>query len=161
LSDSNETTPLEGECDPRFESVRDVFAKQLAQQEIGGAISFTLDGETVVDLWGGWFDKAHSKPWARDTIVNTYSTTKGMTALVAHRLVEQGKIDLDAPVADYWPEFAAAGKQDIPVRWLLCHRAGLPAIREKMAPESLYDWDSCCAGLARSEPWWTPGEKHG
>ena len=161
MSDRNEAIPLEGECDPRFEAVREVFAKQLARQEVGAAISFTLDGETVVDLWGGWVDKAHTRPWARDTIVNTYSTTKGMTALVAHRLVEQGRIDLDAPVAEYWPEFADAGKQDIPVRWLLCHRAGLPAIRETMPDDALYDWDACCAGLARSEPWWKPGEQHG
>lgn len=158
---ATDAAPLEGHCDPRFERVREVFAERLPKKEIGAAIAFTLDGEPVVDLWGGFFDKSHSKPWARDTIVNTYSTTKGMTAIVAHRLVEQGKIDLDAPVAQYWPEFAAKGKAEIPVRWLLSHQAGLPAIREPLPAETLFDWDAICAALAETEPWWTPGTQHG
>ena len=84
-----------------------------------------------------------------------------MTALIAHRLVEQGKIDLDAPVATYWPEFAAEGKKEVPVRWLLSHQVGLPAIRETLPSETLYDWDAMCSALAATEPWWTPGTKHG
>ncbi len=155
------TPPLEGHCEPRFARVREVFAEMLAKNEVGAAIAFSLDGETVVDLWGGWADKAKTRPWQRDTIVNTYSTTKGMTALVAHRLVEQGHLDLDAPVAAYWPEFAAAGKAEIPVRWLLTHQAGLPAIRETLPAETLFDWDAMCAALAATEPWWTPGTQHG
>ena len=153
--------PIEGHCDPRFARVREIFETQVAKNEVGAAIAFTLNGESVVDLWGGYATKDCAQPWERDTIVNTYSTTKGMTALVAHRLVEQGLIDLDAPVAQYWPEFAAAGKQDVPVRWLLSHQVGLPAIRETLPPETLYDWDAMCAALAATEPWWTPGEKHG
>jgi CubicO group peptidase (beta-lactamase class C family) len=153
--------PLEGHCEPRFARVREVFAEMLAKIEVGAAIAFTLDGETVVDLWGGWVDKQKTQPWQSDTIVNTYSTTKGPTALVAHRLVEQGRLDLDAPVADYWPEFAAAGKAEIPVRWLLTHQAGLPAIRETLPPETLFDWDAMCTALAETEPWWTPGTRHG
>ena len=155
------SVPIDGHCDPRFARVREVFEKKVAANEVGASIAFTLNGESVVDLWGGYADKDKNEPWGRNTIANTYSTTKGMTALIAHRLVEQGKIDLDAPVVSVWPEFAAEGKQDIPIRWLLSHQSGLPAIRETLPAEALYDWDAMCAGLAASKPWWTPGEKHG
>lgn len=153
--------PIHGHCDPRFSQVRDIFASKLARDEVGAAIAFTLGGESVVDLWGGHTSRDRTQEWQRDTIVNTYSTTKGLTALVAHRLIEQGRIDLDAPVASYWPEFAQAGKAEAPVRWLLTHQMGLPAVREKLAPEVLYDWDAMCAALAATEPWWPPGSKHG
>ena len=153
--------PLDGNCTPRFEKVRQVFHEKLAENEVGAAIAFTLHGEPVVDLWGGHTAADRAEPWTADTIVNTYSTTKGMTALVAHRLVEQGKIDLDAPVAQYWPEFAAHGKQDVPVRWLLSHQVGLPAIRTPLPSEALYDWDAICTALADTQPWWTPGDRHG
>jgi len=155
-------TAVQGTCDPRFEAVRTVFAERIdANQEVGAAIAFVLDGELVVDLWGGYADRERTRPWRRDTIVNTYSTTKGMTTICAHRLVEQGRLDLDAPVARYWPEFAQAGKASIPVRWLLCHKAGLPAIRRPMPKESLYDWNAMIEGLAETEPWWEPGTQHG
>ena len=99
---------VEGHCDPRFAPVRDLFEQSFAGgEELGAAIAFCLDGELVVDLWGGHRDLARTEPWTRDTLVNTYSTTKGMTALCAHRLVERGLLELDAPVARYWPEFAA------------------------------------------------------
>ena len=153
--------PIHGHCEPRFAKVREIFEAKLAKDEVGAAIAFTLRGEPVVDLWGGHTGQDRAQEWGRDTIVNTYSTTKGMTALVAHRLVEQGRIELDAPVASYWPEFAQAGKGDVPVRWLLTHQAGLPAVHEKLAAEVLYDWDAMCAALAATEPWWTPGSKHG
>ena len=161
MSKSDLAAPVQGHCDPRFAKVREVFEERVPKHEVGASIAFTLNGESVVDLWGGYKDKAHTEVWDRDTIANTYSTTKGMTALVAHRLVEQGKIDLDAPVANYWPEFAAAGKQEVPVRWLLSHQVGLPAVRETLPSETLYDWDAMCAALAATEPWWTPGTKHG
>lgn len=155
-------TTIHGTCDPRFESVRRIFSERIeSKQEVGAAIAFTLEGELVVDLWGGHVDRERTRPWERDTLVNTYSTTKGMTTICAHRLLEQGRLDLDAPVARYWPEFAQAGKQDIPVRWLLSHRAGLPAIRKPMPAESLYDWDAMVTALAETAPWWTPGSKHG
>jgi CubicO group peptidase (beta-lactamase class C family) len=120
-----------------------------------------VDGETVVDLWAGSADKAGTRPWERDTIVNVYSTTKGMTAICAHRLVDQGLLDLDAPVAKYWPEFAQAGKEALPVRYLLSHRAGLPAIKAPLPKGSMYRWDTMTAALAAQEPWWEPGTKHG
>ena len=157
------SVPVGGHCDPKFASVQKVFTERLeAGKEIGAAIAFTLNGESVVDLWGGYY-AGHSteREWERDTLVNTYSTTKGMTAICAHQLVEAGRLDLDAPVAEYWPEFKAAGKSEIPVRWLLSHQSGLPAIRRELPPETLFDWSALCAALAEQEPWWTPGTKHG
>ena len=120
---------VEGTCDPRFTAVREVFAEQLANpDEIGAAVAMTLEGERVVDLWGGHADPKRTRAWTPDTLENLVSTTKGMTALCAHRLADQGKLDLDAPVARYWPEVAQADKGAIPGRWLLDHSAGLVAI---------------------------------
>jgi CubicO group peptidase (beta-lactamase class C family) len=152
---------LQGECDARFERVRRVFEKSFEGGEVGAAVAVTLDGRPVVDLWGGFADAARTRPWQRDTIVNVYSTTKGVTAICAHRLVEAGKLDLDAPVARYWPEFAQAGKQRLPVRYLLSHQAGLPAIRKILPQDALYDWNAMCEALAAETPWWEPGTKHG
>jgi CubicO group peptidase (beta-lactamase class C family) len=154
------TPPVGGHCDPRFEKVRRAFEASFAD-EVGAAVAVTLDGEPVVDLWGGWADEAARKPWERDTLVNVYSTTKGMTAICAHKLIEQGRLDVDEPVATYWPEFAAAGKQDLPVRYLLSHKAGLPAVARPLDADAWYDWELATAALAEQEPWWKPGEKHG
>jgi CubicO group peptidase (beta-lactamase class C family) len=153
---------IDGYCDARFERVRAVFAENFAQRnEYGAAVAAYLDGKQVLDLWGGHADRERSRPWTRDTIVNLFSTTKGLTAICAHRLVDQGLLDLDAPVALYWPEFAQAGKDHIRVRQLLNHRAGLPAIRHRIPDESIYDWAAMTSALAAEEPWWTPGTKHG
>jgi CubicO group peptidase (beta-lactamase class C family) len=154
--------PVAGHCDPRFRAVREVFEANLRDGlDLGASVAFTLDGEAVVDLWGGWLEFDRKQEWQRDTLVNLYSTTKGMTAICAHRLVQEGRIDLDAPVADYWPEFAQAGKEGIPVRWLLSHQAGLPAVRKPLPKESLYDWSAMTEALAEQEPWWEPGTRHG
>ncbi len=152
---------IHGHCDERFGALREVFAESFSKGEVGAAVAVMVDGELAVDLWGGHADAEGSRPWQRDTLVNVYSTTKGMTALCAHRLVEEGRLDLDAPVARYWPEFAQAGKADIPVRWLLSHQAGLPAVRKRLEQDALYDWDGMCTALAEQEPWWEPGTKHG
>ncbi len=153
---------VEGHCDPRFAPIRAIFEGSFANgEEIGAAICFYLDGAKVVDLWGGTRDVAGTTPWTHDTLVNVYSTTKGMTALCAHQLVERGLLDLDAPVAQYWPEFAQKDKGAIPVRWLLSHQAGLPAIRKPLAQDDLYDWNTMAAALAEQEPWWEPGTRHG
>jgi CubicO group peptidase (beta-lactamase class C family) len=152
---------VQGRCETRFERVRRVFEKSFEGGEVGAAVAITLDGEPVVDLFGGYADAARTRPWQRDTIVNVYSTTKGVTALCAHRLVEAGKLDLDAPVARYWPEFAQAGKERIPVRWLLSHQAGLPAVRKLLPQDALYDWPVLCEALAAETPWWEPGTQHG
>jgi CubicO group peptidase (beta-lactamase class C family) len=153
------TPTVYGHCDPRFGAVRERFLENFRERdEIGAAVAVVHGGERVVDLWAGHADPARTRPWQKNTLVHVYSTTKGMTALAAHRLADQGKLDLDAPVAEYWPEFAQAGKTEVPVRWLLCHRAGLQALRAWLPPESLYDWDAVCAALAAETPWFTPGE---
>jgi CubicO group peptidase (beta-lactamase class C family) len=153
---------IEGTCDPRFQRVKDAFAANFeTAHEVGAAVAMYIDGKPVVDLWGGHSDQARTQPWNRDTLVNVYSTTKGLAAMCAHRLVDQGKLDLDAPVAKYWPEFAQAGKDKLPVRFLLSHRAGLPAIRKTLPPEALYDWKTMTDAIAAQEPWWVPGTKHG
>ncbi|MHB8381257.1 MAG: serine hydrolase domain-containing protein [Candidatus Binataceae bacterium] len=153
---------IEGTCGEKFHRVRESFAANFEDAgEIGAAIAVTLDGAPVIDLWGGHADAARTRPWTRDTLVNVYSTTKGLTAICAHRLVDQGKLDLDAPVAKYWPEFAQAGKDKLPVRFLLSHQAGLPAVSKPLAPETFYDWTAMCAALAEQKPWWEPGTRHG
>jgi CubicO group peptidase (beta-lactamase class C family) len=153
---------IEGVCERRFEPVRETFANNFSTLgETGAAVAVTLDGRPVVDLWAGHIDSARTQPWTRDALVNVYSTTKGMTAICAHRLVDQGRLDLDAPVATYWPEFAQAGKATLPVRDLLSHRAGLPVIRQSLPPNAIYEWDTMTAALAVEEPWWEPGTQHG
>lgn len=159
---SEHTPAVQGHCDPRFAAVRAAFEENFAERgEVGAAVAVTVHGESVVDLWGGWADEAHTRPWERDTLVNVWSTTKGPTALCAHVLVDRGQLDLDAPVAKYWPEFAAAGKEGVLVRHLLCHTAGLPGLRERHAFEQFYDWEFTNARLAASEPWWEPGTATG
>jgi CubicO group peptidase (beta-lactamase class C family) len=153
---------IEGESDPRFERVRKAFAANFeTRREVGAAVAVTFDGRPVVDLWGGTSDRAAARSWARDTIVNVYSTTKGLVAICAHRLVDQGRLDLDSPVARYWPEFAQAGKQDLPVRFLLNHKAGLPAIKAALPLDAVFDWKTMTTMLAAHEPWWVPGTRHG
>ncbi len=153
---------VDGNCEARFARVREAFAENFKSGgEVGASMAVVVDGRPVVDLWGGWADKARTRAWTRDTIVNTFSTTKGLTAICAHRLAGEGRLDLDAPVAKYWPEFAAAGKERIPVRALLNHRAGLAAVRRQLAASDLYDWPTITAALAAEEPWWEPGTRHG
>src|SRR5258705_627903 len=153
-------TPVEvqGRVHARYSKVRDVFAEQFrGGSELGAAVAISVDGEPVVDLFAGWADPACTRPWTADTISHVYSVTKGMTALCAHRLLDRGALELDAPVARYWPEFAQAGKGGIRVRWLLSHRAGLQALRTLLPPETLYDWHAMCGELAAAEPCIAPG----
>ncbi|HEV2171097.1 MAG TPA: serine hydrolase domain-containing protein [Candidatus Binatus sp.] len=153
---------IEGSCDPRFKNVREIFAANFENGlEVGAAVAATIDGKTVFDLWGGYADKAKTRPWTRDTLVNVFSTTKGIAAICAHRVVDQGKLDLNAPVSKYWPEFAQAGKEGIPVNYLLTHRAGLPAVRKQLPMDAFTNWPVMCAALAAQEPWWKPGTAHG
>jgi CubicO group peptidase (beta-lactamase class C family) len=153
---------ISGTCDDAFAPVRAAFAENFrAREELGAAVSVYVDGRPVVDLWAGHTDWARTQAWRRDTLVNVYSTTKGVTALAAHRLVDEGRLDVDAAVAKYWPEFAQAGKGDIPVRGLLGHRAGLPGVRKLLPGEALYDWEAMTSALAAETPWWEPGTAHG
>jgi CubicO group peptidase (beta-lactamase class C family) len=153
---------VEGTCDPRFAAVGDAFAANLdAGIENGAALAIEVDGRLVVDVWGGSRDPARTTPWQRDTLVCAFSCTKGLVATLALLLVERGDLDLDAPVATYWPEFAAAGKHTIPVRWLLTHEAGLAAIDAPLPFGSLSDWDLMITSLAAQAPNWPPGTAHG
>jgi len=130
-----------GDCDPRFERVRGTFVENFQRHgEVGAAVSVMVDGHCAVDLWAGHADQAKTRAWERDTIVNVWSTTKGLCAMCAHRLADQGQLDFEAPVAKYWPEFAQAGKGMIPVSYLLNHKAGLAAIRAPLRDEELFSW---------------------
>ncbi|MEV4383373.1 serine hydrolase domain-containing protein [Streptosporangium sp. NPDC049644] len=151
-----------GNTAPGFEGVREAFAANLAgDQEVGAAVGVYLHGRKVVDLWGGIADPETGRRWERDTLQVVYSTTKGVTAACAHLLAQRGELDLDAPVADYWPEFAANGKDGIPVRWLLTHQAGLPVIDHPITPAEAIAWDPMVTALAAQRPSWEPGTEHG
>lgn len=154
--------PLDGSCDPRFAAVKDVFAASFAEGlDVGASVAVVHRGELVVDLWGGFADAERTRPWERDTITNVWSSTKTMTFLVAHMLADRGQLDLHAPVARYWPEFAENGKEGVLVRHLMAHTAGLSGWEEPMTYPDFYDWDATCAKLARQAPWWEPGTASG
>jgi CubicO group peptidase (beta-lactamase class C family) len=153
---------VHGECDPRFGAMRDIMAAHLASgEDLGASASVTLNGHTVVDLWGGYTDQARTTPWEADTITNVWSTTKTMAALSLLMLVDRGLVDVDAPVATYWPEFAANGKQDILVRHIMSHTSGLSGWEQPVSPEDLLDWDKSTTMLAAMAPWWEPGTASG
>ncbi len=153
---------IRGWCDERFTRVRDALAENFRRHgEVGAAVAVTIDGGPVVDIWAGWSDRACTRPWQRDTLVNVFSLGKAVATLAVLILVERGQVDLDAPVARYWPEFAAGGKRDVTVRMLLSHRAGLPGIRRSLPRFAMYDWPLMTAALAAEEPWWEPGRTHG
>ena len=151
-----------GYCDPAFEKVKLAFVDNfLFKKETGAAFALDVAGKTVVDIWAGYSDFRGNRPWQKDTLTNIYSATKGITALCALRLVDQGLLDLDAPVSRYWPEFSRAGKANISVRMLLNHTAAVVAIKRRLPMKALYDWNMMVSALADQSPWWRPGEKHG
>jgi CubicO group peptidase (beta-lactamase class C family) len=154
--------PVGGTCDARFSRVRDAFLENFsAHSERGGAVTIALDGRVVVDLWGGWADVARAREWQRDTLVNVFSVGKALCAIAVLRLVEQGKVSLDEPVARIWPEFAGQGKSAITPRMLLSHRAGLPALRAPLPDDAMLDWQQMVAALENETPWWEPNTAHG
>jgi len=153
---------IHGKFDSKFSRVCDALAQNLESgADIGASVAVYIDGEPVVDIWGGWLDREHTKPWARDTIVNTFSTTKTMTALCALILADRGVLDLNAPIAKYWPEFAAAGKERVLVRHVLGHTAGLPCWTEHVTLADILDLDKAVELLAKQAPWWEPGTRIG
>ena len=153
---------VHGDCEPRFEGLRDALAEIMAAgTEVGVALAVYVDKEPVVDLWAGHADAARTRPWARDTLVNLFSVGKAISAVCLLRLVEAGRVDLDAPVARYWPEFAQAGKGQVPVRYLLTHQVGLPAVARVLPPEAWCDWTLMTEALAAQASWWEPGTGHG
>lgn len=153
---------VHGTCDERFSAMRDLLAANIdSGADLGASVAVTLDGKPVVDLWGGWSDSAKAKPWAADTITNVWSTTKTMTSLAALVLVDRGELDVFAPVAKYWPEFAANGKGSIEVRHLMSHTSGVSGWAQPVVVEDLYDWEKSTSMLARQAPWWEPGTASG
>jgi CubicO group peptidase (beta-lactamase class C family) len=153
--------PISGACDARFARVRDEFERNFSERgEVGAGVCVLIEGRAVVDLVGGWTDSRRSRPWQPDTLVNFYSVGKALVGLLALRLVDQGLIGLDDPVASVWPEFAHGDKGMATLRHALCHRAGVPAIRQPLTDADLWEWDRMVAALAASDPWWVPGTRH-
>jgi len=153
---------INGFCDARFARVVEEFQQNFQQRgEVGASVCVTLEGETVVDMWGGIARPVTNAPWKEDTMSVVFSSTKGATSLCAHILASRGKLDLDAPVAQYWPEFAQGGKEAIPVKMLLNHQAGLAGVRDLLPPGAFFNWEGMIHALERQEPWWKPGSQHG
>jgi CubicO group peptidase (beta-lactamase class C family) len=153
---------VHGTYDERFAPLAQELEWQLdSGDEVGASIAVTVDGEFVLDIWGGFADEARTAPWQQDTITNVWSTTKTMTTVAALRLVERGELDVYARVSDYWPEFAANGKQDIEVRHLMSHTSGVSGWAQPVVIEDVYDWERSTSMLAAQEPWWEPGTASG
>jgi CubicO group peptidase (beta-lactamase class C family) len=152
---------VHGNCDDRFTAVREALSRNLEGEELGASVAVDLDGETVVDLWGGYRDQERRTPWTQDTIVNVWSTTKCVLALAALVLVERGELDVYAPVGDYWPEFCAKGKKNVEVRHLMSHTSGVSAWEQPFSIKDMYDWETATELLAAQRPWWEPGSASG
>jgi CubicO group peptidase (beta-lactamase class C family) len=152
---------VHGSCDDRFDGVRESLARTLDGEELGASVAVDLDGEVVVDLWGGWRDEARTTPWTQDTIVNVWSSTKTVLALAALVCHDRGLLDVHAPVAEYWPEFAANGKEGVLVRHLLSHTSGVSGWEQPFTLADMYDRDTSTARLAAQAPWWEPGTASG
>ncbi len=162
MTELQDNVEVQGSCDPRFEALRDILAASLASgADVGACTSVMLDGEMVVDLWGGFADEARTTPWQADTITNVWSSTKTMTALSALMLHSRGQLDFDAPVAEYWPEFAANGKADVRVRHLMSHTSGVSAWAQPVEVSDIFDWEKSTSMLAAQAPWWEPGTASG
>jgi len=153
---------VHGRCDERFDALRRALADNIASgEEVGACVAIDIDGEVVVDMWGGFKDAARTSAWTEDTIVNVWSSTKTVTSLAALMLFDRGLVELTAPVATYWPEFAANGKQDIEFRHVLSHTSGVSGWDLPFTTEDMYDWDKATAALAAQAPWWKPGTASG
>ena len=153
---------IHGTCDERFEAVRSALRDNVESgSELGASIVVDVDGDVAVDIWGGFSDEDHTVAWSQDTITNVWSTTKTVTSLAALMLVDAGELDPDLPVARYWPEFAANGKQDVLVRHLLSHTSGVSGLEQPAVVEDLYDWEKSTARYASQAPWWPPGTASG
>lgn len=153
---------VQGHCDTRFERLFDAFGEAIANgDEVGAAITIDIDGETVVDIWGGYADAGKTMPWTKDTIVNVWSSTKTVTALAGLMLIDRGLIEAGTLVANVWPEFGANGKGDIAFRHLLSHSSGVSGWDQPVVVEDVYDWEKSTAALAAQAPWWKPGSASG
>lgn len=154
---------IEGICDPRFIEVKELFEQHFKEKkEVGASVCFTLNGETVVDLWGGYANKKKHTKWNKDTMAVIYSCTKGMASLCLHMLADKGMISYDDPIAKYWPEFGQNGKENITIQCLMGHRTGLIGPGKALTfKNNEFDWDYVCDEIAKTKPWWTPGEHQG
>lgn len=162
MGDRKTGVGVKGSVEPGFEPVRDAFAANFAEHgEVGAACCVVRDGRPVVDLWGGLADRERGRAWEEDTVVIVFSATKGATAICINRLVEQGLLALDAPVARVWPEFAAGGKAGITLRQVLCHQAGLASVEGDLTLEEVLAWDPVVEAIAAQAPNWEPGSAHG
>jgi CubicO group peptidase (beta-lactamase class C family) len=155
-------TEIGGTVEAGFEGVAEAFERNFADHgEVGAAAAVYVGGRKVVDLWGGIADRALGTPYTEDTLQLVFSSTKGATAACANLLAQRGELDVDAPVSTYWPEFKEAGKGDIPVRWLLCHKAGLPYVDAVLTLEETLAWEPVIRALEAQAPVWEPGTAHG
>ncbi len=156
------TVDISGNCAARFAAVKDAFAANfVVNGDIGASAALVMNGELVIDLWGGHQDVARSTPWQRDTLINVFSTTKTMSCLALLVLASRGLVDVDAPVEKYWAEFGANGKDNVLVRHLLSHTAGLPGWEQRIEATDLYDWHKVTSLLATQSSWWEPGTRSG
>ncbi|MEY2592138.1 MAG: hypothetical protein QOJ67_4122 [Acidimicrobiaceae bacterium] len=153
---------VEGHVEPGFEGVRDAFARNFTEHgDVGAGFCLHVEGRKVVDLWGGTFEASSGQLYGEDALQLVFSSTKGATAACANLLAQRGLLDIDAPVSTYWPEFAQSGKEDIPVRWLLCHKAGLATIDKQLSLPEALEWDPVIRALEVQSPLWEPGTAHG
>jgi CubicO group peptidase (beta-lactamase class C family) len=153
---------IHGTCDERFAAVRDALARNLdSGEELGASLVLDIDGDVVVDVWGGFRDEAKTTPWDEHTITNVWSSTKTVTSLAALMLADRGQLDVDAPVARYWPEFGAAGKENVLVRHVMSHASGVSGLDQPAVVEDLYDWEKSTSRMAAQAPWWEPGTASG
>ncbi|BBX72848.1 beta-lactamase family protein [Mycobacterium shinjukuense] len=153
---------INGSCAPEFIRVRDAFVGNFAlRDEIGAAVAVWVDGDLVVNLWGGWADAARTRPWQHNTLGTVLSGTKALTATCVHQLADRGELDLHAPVARYWPEFGQSGKEAITVAMVLSHRSGVIGPNTRLSWQQVADWDFVCERLAVARPWWEPGTAQG
>ncbi|HVS50668.1 MAG TPA: serine hydrolase domain-containing protein [Candidatus Dormibacteraeota bacterium] len=154
--------PVGGSVETGFEAVQEAFTANFERySEVGAACCVYLHGRRVVDLWGGVTTPGGSEPYTADTLQMVWSTTKGVVSIAAHMLAQEGKLDFDAPVTDYWPEFVAQGKGGIPVRWLFCHKSGLAAVDRPLGLDDVIAWNPCVEALEAQRPYWEPGTAHG
>ncbi len=161
IGDTN--SQIKGHCEPDFEDILDEFVRNFEERnELGASLCINLAGETIVDVWGGRLGtKKDSSEWQRNTLSVVFSCTKAATALCAHILIDQGKLGLNTPVAEYWPAFASGGKEEVTVAMMLNHSAGVPALRESVRKGGFCDWEYMVDRLAKEEPFWKPGTRHG
>jgi CubicO group peptidase (beta-lactamase class C family) len=155
-------TDIQGVCADEFRAVRTALERNLdSGEELGASLVLDIDGDIVIDMWGGFTDQARTIPWTEHTITNVWSSTKTVTSLAALMLADRGELDVDAPVAKYWPEFGARGKQDILIRQLMSHSSGVSGLDQPARVEDLYDWSMSTSRMAGQAPWWEPGTASG